>query len=122
MLPPCNSTGFVTAPRPTGWVQHGEHWGLWWGNRQIACVQPSAKGVRVVLSCRKLWQDKEVGAATIAQGKRFAERWCAARVLEGVPLKDAVAQLLAKDEPARKLSRTEMQQQRRLNAIPNPIL
>lgn len=122
MLPPCDFTGFMTAPRPTGWVQHGEHWGLWWGNRQIACVQPSAKGVRVVLACRKLWQDKEVWAATIAQGKRYAERWCAARVLEGVPLKAAVAQLLAKDEPVRKLSRTAMQQQRRLNAIPNPKL
>lgn len=122
MLPPCNFTGFMTAPQPQGWVQRGDHWGLWWRNRQIACVQPGAHGIRVVLSCRKLWQDKEVGAATIAQGKRYAERWCAARVLEGVPLKAAVAQLLAKDEPVRKLSRTAMQQQRRLNAIPNPKL
>jgi hypothetical protein len=112
----------MTAPQPQGWVQRGDHWGLWWRNRQIACVQPGAHGIRVVLSCRKLWQDKEVGAATIAQGKRYAERWCAARVLIGVPLKDAVAQLVAKDEPARRLSRTEMQQQRRLNAIPNPKL
>lgn len=122
MLPTCNFTGFMTAPQPRGWVQRGDHWGLWWRNRQIACVQPGAHGIRVVLSCRKLWQDKEVGAATIAQCKRYAERWCAARVLEGVPLKDAVAQLLAKDEPVRKLSRTEMQQQRRLNATPNPKL
>lgn len=122
MLPPCNFTGFMTAPQPRGWVQRGDHWGLWWRNRQIACVQPGAHGIRVVLACRKLWQDKEVGAATIAQGKRYAERWCAARVLEGVPLKDAVAQLLAKDEPGRKLSRTEIQQRRRLDAIPNPKL
>ncbi len=122
MLPPCNFTDFMTAPQPQGWVQRGDHWGLWWRNRQIACVQPGAHGVRVVLSCRKLWQDKEVGAATIAQGKRYAERWCAARVLIGVPLKEAVAQLVAKDGPARKLSRIEMQQQRRLDAIPNPKL
>lgn len=122
MLPPGNFTGFMTAPQPRGWVQRGDHWGLWWRNRQIACVQPGAHGIRVVLACRKLWQDKEVGAATIAQGKRYAERWCAARVLEGVPLKDAVAQLLAKDEPGRKLSRTEIQQRRRLDAIPNPKL
>ena len=122
MRPPCDFTGLKTAPQPRGWVQRGDHWGLWWRNRQIACVQPGAHGIRVVLACRKLWQDKEVGAATIAQGKRYAERWCAARVLEGVPLKDAVAQLLAKDEPGRKLSRTEIQQRRRLDAIPNPKL
>lgn len=85
-------------------------------------MQPIARGVRVVLACRKLWQDKEVRAASVAQGKRYAERWCAVRVLEGVPLKEAVARLIAKNEPAPKLSRTEIQQQRRLNAIPNPRL
>lgn len=122
MLPPCADTGFVIAPRPRGWVQNGDHWGLWWGNRQIASVQPDVRGIRVVLACRKLWEEKEVRAATVAQGKRYAERWCAVRVLEGVPLKDAVAQLVAKDEPAPKLSRIEIQQQRRLNAIPNPKL
>lgn len=103
-------------------MQNGDHWGLWWGNRQIASVQPDVRGIRVVLACRKLWEEKEVRAATVAQGKRYAERWCAVRVLEGVPLKDAVAQLVAKDEPAPKLSRIEIQQQRRLNAIPNPKL
>jgi hypothetical protein len=112
----------MTAPRPQGWVQFGEHCGLWWRNRQIAGVQPGARGVRVVLTCRKLWQDKEVRAASVRQGKRYAERWCAARVLEGVPLKEAVARLVANDEPARKLSRTEIQQQRRLDALPNPKL
>lgn len=122
MLPPCNFTGFMTAPQPQGWVRHGEHWGLWWRNRQIAGVQPDARGVRVVLTCRKLWQDKEVRAASVRQGKRYAERWCAARVLEGVPLKEAVARLVANDDPARKLSRTEIQQQRRLDALPNPKL
>lgn len=122
MLPPCDFPGFKTAPQPRGWVQHGNHWGLWWGNRQIASVQPDPRGIRVVLSCRKLWQDKEVRAASVRQGKRYAERWCAARVLEGLPLKDAVALLAAKDEPVRKLSPTEIQQQRRLDAIPNPML
>lgn len=122
MLPPCNFTGFMTAPQPRGWVQYGEHWGLWWKNRQIASVQPDSHGVRVVLACRKLWEDKEVRAASVRQGKRYAERWCAARVLEGVPLREAVARLVANDEPARKLSRTEIQQQRRLDAIPNPKL
>jgi hypothetical protein len=122
MLTPRNFTGFTTAPRPTGWVQDGERWGLWRNGREIAAVQPDAKGVRVRLSCRKLWEDKEVRAASVAQGKCYAERWCAVRVLEGVPLKEAVARLVANDEPARKLSRTEIQQQRRLDAIPNPKL
>jgi len=103
-------------------VQYGEHWGLWWRNRQIASVQPGCHGARVVLACRKLWEDKEVRAASVAQGKCYAERWCAVRVLEGVPLKEAVARLVANDEPARKLSRIELQQQRRLDAIPNPKL
>lgn len=70
MLPPCNFTGFMIAPRPTGWVQDGERWALWRNGREIAAVQPDAKGVRVRLSCRKLWEDKEVRAASIAQGKR----------------------------------------------------
>jgi len=122
MLPPCNFTGFMTAPQPQGWVQDGERWGLWRNGREIAAVQSDAKGVRVLLSCRKLWEDKEVQATNVRQGKRYAERWCAARVLDGVPLKEAVAQLVAKREAAPRLSRTEIQQQRRLDAIPNPKL
>lgn len=116
MLPPCTDTGFMIAPKPRGWVQNGDHWGLWWGNRQIASVQPSARGIRVVLSCRKLWQDKEVRAGSIDQGKRYAERWCAVRVLAGVPLRQAVQQLTAKDdEPAPpKRSAIQLQQERRL--------
>lgn len=69
-----------------------------------------------------MWQDKRVRAASVSQGKRYAERWCAAWVLEGGPLKEAVARLVVNGEPARALSRTEIQQQRRLNAIPNPTL
>jgi len=52
----------------------------------------------------------------VSQGKRYAERWCAARILEGVPLRQAVQQLTAKDdEPAPpKRSATQLQQERRL--------
>ncbi|WP_447593069.1 hypothetical protein [Stenotrophomonas rhizophila] len=52
----------------------------------------------------------------MSQGKRYAERWCAARILEGVPLRQAVQQLTAKDdEPAPpKRSATQLQQERRL--------
>jgi hypothetical protein len=87
MLPPCDYTGFMTAPRTQGWVQHGDHWSLWWGNRQIASVPPGAEGIHVTLACRKLWQDTHVRAASIGQGKRYAERWCAARVLPDLPLR-----------------------------------
>lgn len=106
----------MTAPRPQGWVQHGGHWGLWWKNRQIASVQPTAQGIRVVLSCRKLWQDKQVRAGSIDQGKRYAERWCAVRVLEGVPLRQAVQQLTDRlEDPAKQQrSASEVQQARRL--------
>jgi hypothetical protein len=117
MLPPCDYTEFMIAPRPRGWVQHGEHWGLWWGNRQIASVQPCAEGILVTLACRKLWQDKQVRAASIGQGKRYAERWCAARVLEGVPIKEAVAQLVGDPAapPAKPMRKpAETQQERRL--------
>lgn len=106
----------MTAPRPQGWVQFGESWGLWRNGRQIASVQPGADGIRVTLSCRKLWQDKRVRAASVSQGKRYAERWCAARILEGVPLRQAVQQLTAKEEgPAQpKRSAIQLQQERRL--------
>ncbi len=116
MLRPCDFAGFKTARQPRGWVQHGDHWGLWWGNRQIASVQPDSHGVRVVLACRKLWEDKEVRASSVSQGKRYAERWCAVRILAGVPLRQAVQQLTAKEEePAQpKRSAKELQQARRL--------
>lgn len=69
MRPPCDQTGFMTAPRPTGWVQDDGRWGLWRNGLEIAAVQPDAKGVRVRLSCRKLWRDKEVRAASVAPGE-----------------------------------------------------
>lgn len=116
MRPPCDQTGFMTAPRPQGWVQFGESWGLWRNGRQIASVQPDANGVAVILSCRKLWEEKRVRAASVSQGKRYAERWCAARILEGVPLRQAVQQLTAKPEESvqPKRSAAQLQQERRL--------
>lgn len=117
MRPPCDQTGFMTAPRPQGWVQFGESWCLWWNGRQIANVQPGANGITVILCCRKLWQEKRVSAASVSQGKRYAERWCAARILEGVPLRQAVQQLTAKEqEPAPpRRSAIQLQQERRLS-------
>ena len=87
-------------------------------------MQPCADGTLVTLACRKLWQDKQVRAASIAQGKRYAERWCAARVLPDLPLRQAVKRIIAKEEPARPArTATERQQERRLReALRPPIV
>lgn len=50
--------------------------------------------MRVRLDARKMWQIKEVPAATIAQRKRYAERWCAVRLYPQMRLRAAVTRLL----------------------------
>lgn len=73
----------------------GEGWALWWGGRQIAHVTPAKDaGVWLHLDARKMWETKNVRAASIAQGKRFAERWCAARLYPELRLREAVARLV----------------------------
>ncbi|PNY71621.1 hypothetical protein C1750_14520 [Stenotrophomonas pavanii] len=42
---------------------------------------------------QKMWQVKEVRAANVRQAKRYAERWCAARLYPDLPLRQAVARL-----------------------------
>ncbi|QGL78395.1 hypothetical protein [Stenotrophomonas maltophilia] len=95
MLPSHGYQGFRAAPIPTGWVQLGDTWVLWWSGRQIANIRCGKDGaVRVRLDARKMWQIKEVPAASIAQGKRYAERWCAVRLYPEMRLRAAVARLL----------------------------
>jgi len=73
--------GFRTAPIPAGWVQLGKTWVLWWNGRQIVNVSAANDGgVRVRVNARKMWETKDVRAASIAQGKRYAERRFAARL------------------------------------------
>lgn len=68
---------------------------LWWNGRQIANVSLAKDGgARVRLDARKMWQIKDERAASIAQGKRYAERWCAARLYPEMRLRAAVARLL----------------------------
>ncbi|MEN5355081.1 MULTISPECIES: hypothetical protein [Stenotrophomonas maltophilia group] len=94
MLPSHGYQGFRTAPPPSGWVQMGVAWVLWWSGRQIAQITPAKDGdVRVHLDARKMWETKNERAASIAQGKRFAERWCAVRLYPELPLRQAVARL-----------------------------
>ncbi|OWQ73849.1 hypothetical protein CEE63_11440 [Stenotrophomonas maltophilia] len=42
---------------------------------------------------QKMWQVKDVRAANVRQAKRYAERWCAARLYPDLPLRQAVARL-----------------------------
>ncbi|MGO4718016.1 hypothetical protein AB4071_02665 [Stenotrophomonas sp. 2MCAF14_2] len=130
MLPSHGYQGFRTAPIPSGWVQMGESWVLWWGGRQIANVRCGKDGaVRVRLDARKMWQIKEAPAASIAQGKRYAERWCAARLYPEMRLRAAVARMLdaTPAEPLEPLpglppTREQQQQARRLaEAVTNDL-
>lgn len=122
MLPMHGYQGFRTAPVPTGWVQLGDNWVLWWSGRQIAQVSPAKdRGVRVHLDARKMWQTKDEWAASLAQGKRYAERWCAVRLYPELRLRAAVARLLdtTRAEPIEPLpglppTREQQQQARRL--------
>ncbi|MBH1446608.1 hypothetical protein I5U30_00775 [Stenotrophomonas maltophilia] len=95
MLPMHGYQGFRSAPPPSGWVQLGDTWVLWWGGRQIAQISPAKeRGVRVHLDARKMWQTKDVWAASVDQGKRYAERWCAARLYPEMRLRAAVARMV----------------------------
>jgi len=94
MLPSHGYQGFRSAPPPSGWFQMGDGWVLWWSGRQIAHVVPAKDGgVRVHLDARKMWETKDEWAASIGQAKRYAERWCAARLYPELPLREAVARL-----------------------------
>ena len=112
---------FRTAPPPSGWVQLRGIW-LWWSGGQIAQVSPAKeRGVRVQLDARKMWQTKDVWAASVDQGKRYAERWCAAGLYPELRLRAAVARLLdaTPAEPLEPLpglppTRERQQQARRL--------
>lgn len=120
MLPSHGYQGFRVAPIPAGWVQMGESWVLWWSGRQIANVSAAKDGgARVRLDARKMWQVKEARAASFAQGKRYAERWCAARLYPEMRLRAAVARLLDTTpaeplEPLPGLPPTREQQQQAL--------
>ncbi|WP_041864550.1 hypothetical protein [Stenotrophomonas maltophilia] len=122
MLPSHGYQGFRAAPIPSGWVQMGESWVLWWSGRQIANIRRGKDGaVRVRLDARKMWQVKEARAASLAQGKRYAERWCAVRLYPELRLRAAVARLLDTKpvEPLEPLpglppTREQQQQARRL--------
>lgn len=54
---------------------------LWCNGREVASVTPASEGGYLLhLNALKMWQTKNAPLASILQGKRFAERWCAARL------------------------------------------
>ncbi|MFE3970631.1 hypothetical protein [Stenotrophomonas sp. YIM B13575] len=129
MLPSHGYQGFRSAPPPSGWVQMGEGWMLWWSGRQIAHVTPAKDGVRVHLDARKMWETKNVRAASIKQGRRYAERWCAARLYPELRLREAVARLvdstpteLPPPMPGLPPTPEQLQQARRLAEASNAAL
>ncbi|TPD73005.1 hypothetical protein FJP69_03860 [Stenotrophomonas maltophilia] len=70
---------------------------------------------------QKFWHVKEVRAANLRQAKRYAERWCAARLYPDLPLREAVARLtdntpiqLPPPLPGLPPTREQQQQARRL--------
>ncbi len=99
VLPSISYQGFRSAPIPSGWVQMGERWALWWNGREVASVNSNRQGgYRLQMDALKMWQTKNVPVASIRQGKRFAECWCAARLLPGLRLREAVT-LLTESAP-----------------------
>ncbi|HDS1510916.1 hypothetical protein I5U67_11205 [Stenotrophomonas maltophilia] len=119
-----SSHGFRIVPIPAGWVQTGERWALWYNGRETASVTPDdGPGVRLWMEGQKMWQVKEVRAANVRQAKRYAERWCAARLYPELPLREAVARLtdstpIRPEPPLPGLppTREQQQQARRLEA------
>lgn len=123
ILPAMHSShGFRTAPIPSGWVQTGERWALWYNGRETASVTPyGGPGVRLWMEGQKMWQVKEVRAASVRQANRYAERWCAARLYPELPLRERVARLtdstpiqLPPPLPSLPPTREQRQQARRL--------
>jgi hypothetical protein len=66
------------------WEEAYGRWQLRRGNRVIASVTRDGQGARVVLDCGMVWQVIHGRAASVSQGKRFAEKWIAARLREEV--------------------------------------
>lgn len=93
MITPNDYLGFAPLNPPAGWLQRGDRWGLRWNGREVASVTPAPSGARVILNAGKLWQVKEVRAASVEQGRRYAERWCAVRMFPELPLREGVAWL-----------------------------
>ncbi|WP_181502561.1 hypothetical protein [Stenotrophomonas maltophilia] len=113
--PPC-----MAVSKLSGWVQNGERWDLWWNGRSVANVVPHpVLGFRLCLDARRAAPGKVVAVASARQARRYAERWCAARLCPQLQLRDAVALLVDGTRGTHSvvppgLTREQRQQARRL--------
>jgi len=93
--------GFRSAPRNSGWVQRpvsAERSGTTAG-RQQASLLMAVPGCASGWKARSSGNVKEVRASNVRQAKRYAERWCAARLYRDLPLREAVARLTDNTPP-----------------------
>ncbi|MGN7839468.1 hypothetical protein [Stenotrophomonas sp. 22385] len=88
------SVGTLQMPEAGGWHFRFGRWELLWRERAIAIVveQPNHTAF-MTLNALKMLQVKHVTAANVDQAKRFAERWCAARLIRNQPIREAVAMI-----------------------------
>lgn len=81
----------------SGWREAWGRWELKYQGKMLAAVYVADDGTaRMVLQGPKLWQVKHVTAGGVVPAKKLAERWCAARHLTELPLKEAVSQLVGR--------------------------
>ncbi|ROP73897.1 hypothetical protein EDF74_3333 [Stenotrophomonas rhizophila] len=74
-----------------GWDYRAGRWDLGWVNRSVAVVvlQPDGSA-KMTLCALKIWQVIHMRAASVDQDKRYAERWCAARLFPEVSTREGV--------------------------------
>lgn len=108
------------APIPSGWAQTGDRWSLCYHSRETASVVPDGRpGPRLWMEGQTFWQERDVCVPSVRQGKRIAERWDAARLHPGLPLREAVARLtdstpIAPPPPGLPPTREQLRQAQRL--------
>lgn len=69
-------------PEGFEWRETQGHHQLWHGSRCVAVLQPGGALVHVRLLWREHWKPIDGRASSVAQAKRYVERWIAARVGE----------------------------------------
>lgn len=75
----------------TGWNYAAGRWDLRWRNRSVAVIvlQPDGSA-QMTLCALKIWQVIHTRAPSVGQARRYAERWCAARLFPGVWIRERV--------------------------------
>lgn len=81
-------------PVRNGWCYRQGRWELWWRQRAVAIVRQQPGGAaQIELNAFQGRPVKQVNAASLDQAKRYAERWCAVRLLPTTSLKVGASML-----------------------------